>query len=980
MKTICFFCFSLTIAITHFTFAQNLPEGIEVQIDAENLKSLADESIEGATSSFSMILPLSDGKSVRYELRISNLMENQPAEVRTLSGQTADGLSLIRISITPSGLSGIIRSNNAYYMIEPVDKKSNTYIIYNINNSTRGECYASSPEPQKFTNENGKILSTGAFPVGSQMRTYRFAGAATGEMTSAYGNQTAARDRIISILNATNLIYQVEASTQFTLITKTTDLSLIFTDANTDPFTVDPNFGSANDSQIGFNSLNGSGALLYSEYDMGHTFNNIGSNGARGTGGGSPCVDNSKAFGWTEFGTGSSLGTIVGVFAHEVGHQFNAWHTYNAMGGSSSTSQTFCTGGWDSQTAVEPGSGTTLMAYGNNCSNDSNGSLPSYVLTSPNNESYFHVKSLDQIFTKMGSISNCFSTSATGNTPPSANVGSSAVIPKGTPFSLTGSASDVDAGANFSYAWEQIDNASSNDQGALGSSINGTGGYPAVNSAASAPLFRSKMSSNPTRIFPDMNFILNNANNPADNEGEDLPQVARTMNFRFTVRDNQANGGGLDSEPLAVTVSSAGPFEMTSHNTTSTIASGSTFTVSWSVNGTQALSTNVKISMSVDGYNFPIELLSSTPNDGSESVTVPTNFPATTKARIKISSIGGNGYEWFDVNNADLTITSACVATTNYICPSDPVSANAGNGTLNLSLENFSGSKLNSPLTNAFPGPSSQGMYVYTDNTKTACHLAWNANALVFKIQVATTGEYLISAGTMGSSSASTTVSSVYSSSAFSCSSFLGSNANGSVSWSGSYSLTLNACTDYWIAFYRVFGDETSLNATITGPGEVYEVSNAPAGFSYTYVAFDNSTGKAAAVSSSSNFTGLSGGNYTVKGLLYENAFNPAGYNGNSESKFYQSGSCMLFSTSEKPVTVIGAPCPSSTSLVSTTNDISSGTVAYQTSNATAPGLIQATNKITGGNVTYDAGMKVEMNPGFKVENAVFEAKIGGCN
>ncbi|KPM49213.1 reprolysin-like metallopeptidase [Jiulongibacter sediminis] len=976
MKTLNLLWLGVALAFSNVSIAQDLPSGTQFQLDVQQLKTQFNTAETG--SFFSMNLPLPDGSLVPYKMKSSHIMESQPEEIITLTGETADGLSLIRLSITPTGLTGIIRSNNAYFLIEPIDKKTDTFVLYNINDSGRGECNAEEPEPQKFTNENGKILSTGAFPIGSQMRSYRFAGAATGEMTSALGSQTAARDKIIAIMNATNLIYEVEASTQFSLIAKTTDLSLIFTNAATDPFSVNPNFGSANDSQNGFDSMN-PGVLSYNEYDMGHTFNVISSGGARGTGGGSPCVDNSKSAGWTEFNSAASLGLIVGIFAHEVGHQFNAWHTYNAIGGSSS-SPTFCTSGWSSTTAVEPGSGSTLMAYGNNCSNNSSGTLSSYVLTSPNNESYFHVKSLDQIFTKMSGVSNCFTTSATGNTPPVATVGSNATIPKGTPFRLTGSGSDNDAAANLSYAWEQIDVATSNDQGALGSSINGTGGYPAVNSAASAPLFRSKISSSPSRVFPDINFILNNANNPADNEGEDLPQVARTMNFRFTVRDNQPSGGGLDSEALVVTVSNTGPFEITSHSTTSTIAAGSSFAVAWAVNGTQALSANVKISMSVDGYDYPIELLASTPNDGSASVTIPGNFPATTKARIKISSLGGNGYEWFDVNNANLTITSACSAVTNFICPPNALTSTSGNGALNMGLGNFTGDKLNSPLTNGFPGPSSKGMYVYTDQTKTACHLAWSLNAIVVKIRVATTGEYTIGAGTTGSSSASTTVSSIYNSSTFSCSSFLGSNGSGAVSWSGSYSLTLNACTDYWVAFYRVFGDETALNATISGPGEIYNVGNTPAGFSYTYVAFNNSTGKAAAISSTSNFTSLGGGNFSIKGLLYENAFNPATYNGNSESKFYQSGSCMLFSSNTKPVTVIAPPCPTSTSLVSASNDISSGTLVYQTSNSTAPGLIQATNQITGGNVTYDAGMKVEMNPGFKVENAVFEAKIGGCN
>ena len=104
------------------------------------------------------------------------------------------------------------------------------------------------------------------------------------------------------------------------------------------------------------------------------------------------------------------------------------------------------------------------------------------------------------------------------------------------------------------YTWEQYDVATANDKGALGSSIVGTGGYYAVNSTT-APLFRSQMSSTVLdRNFPKLTHILNSANDPAVGEGENLPQVARNMKFRFTVRDNRAGGGGVDSDETIVTV------------------------------------------------------------------------------------------------------------------------------------------------------------------------------------------------------------------------------------------------------------------------------------------------------------------------------------------------------------------------------------------------------------------------------------------
>ncbi|MGH2552987.1 MAG: T9SS type A sorting domain-containing protein, partial [Chitinophagaceae bacterium] len=62
---------------------------------------------------------------------------------------------------------------------------------------------------------------------------------------------------------------------------------------------------------------------------------------------------------------------------------------------------------------------------------------------------------------------------------------------------------------------------------------------------------------------------------------------------------------------------------------------------------------NVKISISTDGGNTFSTLVASTPNDGSELVTIP-NTPTST-ARIKIEALGNI---FFDISNTNFTITS----------------------------------------------------------------------------------------------------------------------------------------------------------------------------------------------------------------------------------------------------------------------------------------------------------------------------------
>lgn len=72
-------------------------------------------------------------------------------------------------------------------------------------------------------------------------------------------------------------------------------------------------------------------------------------------------------------------------------------------------------------------------------------------------------------------------------------------------------------------------------------------------------------------------------------------------------------------------------------------------------------------------------------------------------------------------------------------------------------------------------------------------------------------------------------------------------------------------------------------------------------------------------------------------------------------------------------------PCATSLTLVSTTDDYSSGVLIKETNSQT--GIVVATNKITGtARVTYLAGKSVTLNPGFVANNGtVFTAQKGGC-
>ena len=896
------------ILIACFNFqlsSQVLRENIGkiVPVDLTILESIRKGDVSKSKASFE--LPMPNGISEVAELYFTSVSESQPSNILTYSGKTLTTNSALKITFSDYGFSAIIHFEGRYHFIEQDKKNREVFRMYSLKDVPKGVCNVN--EHFHITERSIKHLakSIAPFPVGGTMRRYRMAAAATGEMTALYSTQAAASAQIVSIINAANLIYELEASVTFDLISKSTTspYQIIFSNAASDPFT--PQGGaSAFHSQVGFTTMNGNGTLLYSEYDIGHTFHSTASGGggysASGQAGPDPCVDGSKSRAWSQFTVGAPLGFITSLVVHEMGHQFSAWHTFNGNSG-------LCATQWSSTAAVEPGSGSTLMAYGDNCSQ-----APNYVLTEPNEEDYFHTKSLEQIYNTVAGDGACITTTSTGNNPPSADAGDDLSIPKGTPFMLTGTASDPDGNSGLTYVWDQFDVATSSDRGALGSSINGVGSYPAVQSTMSAPLFRSKMSSSPSRYFPDLSFVLNNANNPDDNEGEDLPQASRNMTFRFTVRDNEAGGGGVDSDQMEITVDSTkGPFELTSQNSAITVNAGNNLNITWSVNSTNLISPNVKISLSVDGgTTFPFVLVSSTANDGNYVYAVPASAPSTSEARIKISSTHHPTAEFFDINNSDFTISGgSCAAQNSYLCPVQNINAQSGDGALDLDENlkflfdnivstidlDLSGNAGSSPVANS-GDPSSCALANFVETHGS------------FEFFVTQTGSYTFTPSTWGLISIFETDN--YDFSNRCGATFLGSNTTSSGSIQSSFTDSLFECTIYTaVVGSPYFSASTTNPVSVSGPSQLYEnLSTAPS-TSYTHIAIDKANNVIDKVSSTADFQSLSAGNYEVYGVSYLSSINAALWETMNADNVFTLATCAYKSLNYHTLTVTAPPC-----------------------------------------------------------------------
>lgn len=624
--------------------------------------------------------------------------------------------------------------------------------------------------------------------TGPQLRTYRLALLTDPGYATYFGgsaNVTAAK---VALVNRVTQIYEYETSIRLVLIANNDVLNL--------------------DTAAQFSQVNGpcGGTACYptasvscssatltrtrlvigllagaSNFDIGHIAVGAGGGGIASLGvvGGS-----NKAQGCTGLPTPTGDLFAVDYVAHEMGHQFAGNHTFNGTLGS-------CSGGNRSAAnSVEPGSGSSIMAYAGICSNDN---------LQPHSDAYFSQRSFDEIttytsgaetnatevqyavlsgfttngqtfqiryngvdsapitrgvdFTTAGvqaaiqaiagwpaggtvtvstlgdtaftltfggtlagvdvaqlQLVNCtggctgkigevtkgglttrqgFTITPTGNNPPTVAVPAAVyTIPLRTPFALTGSATDPD-GDVLTYMWEQTDRGA-----ATGTSL-------VANAKANGPLFRqfgtianvtsagtllynspgeNVVTTNPTRVFPDMAQVLANNTNaetgactlagtaPTSAEidcfSEYLPTASYVgfagvnasplaLNFRLTARDSR---GGVNSANVQLQLATgAGPFLVTSPNTATTIDGASFQTITWNVANTDVApvsAANVKISLSTDGgATWPIVMAASTPNTGSKQVQFPN--VNTAAARVKVEAVGN---VFFDVSNADFTI------------------------------------------------------------------------------------------------------------------------------------------------------------------------------------------------------------------------------------------------------------------------------------------------------------------------------------
>lgn len=602
-------------------------------------------------------LPNALGKIENFQVwEYSNMAPDLQAKypnIRSYVGTSLeDPTAYLRFSVSPQGLSSIvIRSNSSEY-IEPFTVDNKTYVVYDANTRKQSKSQEKAFEcaVKDGLSEAGTTTVLNK-TVGSNV--FRLALSCTGEYSQYHltktGTPSTATDAekkavVLAALNASatrlNALYEKDFSVHYNLISQTE--SLIFLNANTDPYSTG---GGPDTANSGINATLGSTAL----YDLGHLVDKKDANGAAYLG--VICGSSLKAGGWTAHNLPEGATFDIDYVAHEMGHQMGAGHTY-----------TFYSSQLDQR--VEPGSGSTVMAYTGITGN---------LDVQYNSHDNFHYNSITQIKSKINSIT-CGTNVPYGLPAPTVSAGLDYTIPASTPFVVKATTTDNDTGA-YTYSFEQTDQAATAQIGT--NSI-------AYLAKPSGPNFRAlPPTSNPYRYFPDFNTVLAGVNTT---RWESVSSVSRALNFGVVLRNNNPLEPNIAQDAMLVTVNAnAGPFKVTAPTFGQSLTSGSSFAVTWDVANTTAApvnTANVNIKISKDGGKTFVSLLDNTPNDGSETVTIPSDFSAT-NAYILVEAVNNIYYAVSPSFVIDYNVAGEVCNT--YTYSGSPVTINDGPGGAQIS-------------------------------------------------------------------------------------------------------------------------------------------------------------------------------------------------------------------------------------------------------------------------------------------------------
>ncbi|MBP2615997.1 reprolysin-like metallopeptidase [Chryseobacterium jejuense] len=686
-------------------------------LDANQLKQL----LKSAPARFSgqkgavISLPTAKGRLEKFQVwEYSNMAPELQAkypDIKSYVGTALEDPSVyLRFSLSPVGFSSMITRSGISEFIEVYTEDRTVYAVFD-SNARRGqdkepfECSTMDDVTKHAVEKKNNAVNKKTAGV----NTFRMAITCTGEYAqyhlNAAGTPANATDIqkkgvVLAAMNASltrmNAVFEKDLSLHFNLIANN-DI-IVFLDPATDPFDeTDTDDGNDYDHIGAYYAI--SERIGEEDYDMGHLFDKRGANGVAGLG---VICNTYKAAGYTSCNFPEGDTFDIDYVAHEMGHQLGANHTFSSYLNGSGTSE------------VEPGSGTTIMAY--------TGITGGNTDVQFNSHDYYHTFNVTEIKNTINGITCGVNTPFT-TAAPAINAGSDYTIPKSTPFVLKGTTSDAN-NSSYTYTWEEMD--------AAGNAVVGASSV-AYLTKPSGPNFRSLPPiSTSTRYFPDFNKVLAGV---LTTRWESVAGVARSLNFTLTARNNNPIEPQTSKDETVVTVNAeAGPFQITSPTFGQSLGSGNTFNVAWDVaNTTQAPinTANVNIKLSTDGGNTFTVVAANTPNDGNEQITIPTGSTSA-NAFIMIEAVDNIYYAVSPSFVIDYSVTGENCST--YTYSGGPITIKDGPGGSNISspivkvplMVNNSGVITKIKITPAVTHPNVRHLSLGIESPTGASALFWN--------------------------------------------------------------------------------------------------------------------------------------------------------------------------------------------------------------------------------------------------------------
>jgi hypothetical protein len=373
-------------------------------LDRDALADVLAGTPAGSTP-LTLSLPAPGGGFERFAITRSPVMESVLAakhpEIATYAGRGVDTPgATVRLDLTPLGFHASVRGPAGAWYVDPYDRGRSRYVSYvrsdltdphggfverDLRIGTWAKLAKTTPSlgagaarraPFGFaTDADGPLVT---------LRTYRLALVSDPAYATYHGaaNVTAAK---VTLVNRVNQLYEDDLAIHLDLVAGNDLLNLDTAAQMTGPdgpCGAAPCYSAAEASGCSGPTLARTRIVLgqligASSYDVGHIGMGVAGGGVAELG----VVGTSrKASGCT--GVPTPVGDLFAVdyVAHEIGHQFEAQHTFNGVDGA-------C-GGNGGGPAVEPGSGSTVMAYAGICDADD---------LQPHTDPYFAQHSIEEV-------------------------------------------------------------------------------------------------------------------------------------------------------------------------------------------------------------------------------------------------------------------------------------------------------------------------------------------------------------------------------------------------------------------------------------------------------------------------------------------------------------------------------------------------------------------------------------------------------